>query len=500
MRHERDGREIGRAQADLGAALMQQERLTEAIAAYAAAVAVNPGRAAEWLAEANYKMARVLRQRGDDAGAEAALREVIALRPDWPTAHVGLGMVLKDTGRLEEALRCHHEAVRLDPRSAAAWTTLGVALHAVDEFEAAEAAHRKAIALAPEAVEPCCNLGRLMHDLGRLDEARALHEAAVARAPDDGTARFNLATALLLDGDFARGFAEYEWRRRPGVLVPAVRSFAVPEWRGEPLHGRTLLLHAEQGLGDTLQFVRFVPVVAAHAARIVLEVQAPLAGLLARSLPGVAVVAAGTPLPPHDCHLPLLSLPVRLGTTLDTLPAAVPYLRPAPDTVAAWRERLAARAGLKVGLVWAGNPKHRFDRRRSLPLARLLPHLPAGGVALHSLQKDLRPDDRAALAGRPDIVDLSGALGDFSDTAAVVAALDLVVSVDSAVAHLSGALAKPTLLLTPHALDWRWLRDRADSPWYPTMRLIRQSRAGDWSDVLVRLQEALRAPADAAVV
>ncbi|RAI43755.1 tetratricopeptide repeat protein [Rhodoplanes roseus] len=492
MEQGRSGLEIGRAQADLGAALMKDEKLDQGIAAYATAVALNPGRAAEWLAEANYEMGRVLRNRGDNAAAAAALLEATALRPDWSNAHSSLGMVLKDMGQLDDALRCQHRAVDLDPANPAAWTNLGTALHARDEFETAEAAHRKAIALAPGKVEPYSNLARLLHDLGRIDEARALHDRAVACDPENATARFNRATALLLDGDYAAGFAEYEWRRRRGVLTAAVRRFDEPEWTGEPLTGRTLLLHAEQGLGDTLQFVRFVTTVAASAAAVVLQVQSPLVALLGQAFPGVSVIAAGEPSPRFDCHLPLMSLPARLGTTLDTLPADVPYLFPSGPKRAAWRDRMAGRDGLKVGLVWAGNPKHRFDRRRSLPLAALLPHLPARGLALYSLQKEVGPQDAAALALRSDIVDLSADLADFSDTAAAVAALDLVISVDSAVAHLAGALARPTWLLTPHALDWRWLRERSDSPWYPTMRLIRQRRAGDWANVLAQLGQGLR--------
>ncbi|NVO16642.1 MAG: tetratricopeptide repeat protein [Rhodoplanes sp.] len=503
VRRTRDGRtpigraevgpvDAGRAQADRGAALMKDGKLDEAIGAYASAVALAPLHAGEWLAEANFGMARVLRDRGDDGAAAAALKQAIALRPDWSNAHSSLGMVLKDLGRLDDALRCHRRALEIDPRNPAALTNLGTALHACDAFDAAIAAHREAIAIAPDRVEPYSNLARVLHDLGRLDEERSLHEQAVACDPTNATARFNRATAMLLDGDLAGGFAEYEWRRKRGVLSAAMRRFEEPEWQGEPLAGRTILLHAEQGLGDTLQFVRFVPAVAADAAAVVLQVQAPLVALLAQAFPGVRVIVAGEAAPPFDWHLPLMSLPFRLGTTLATLPADVPYLFPASRKLAAWRERFAARPGLKVGLVWAGNPKHRFDQRRSIPLAALLPHLPQEGVALYSLQKDPRPKDRASLAERPDIVDLSDALGDFSDTAAAVAALDLVVTVDSAVAHLAGALARPTWLLTPHALDWRWLRDRADSPWYPTMRLIRQSRARDWSDVLARLDEGLR--------
>jgi Flp pilus assembly protein TadD len=358
----RDDVAAGRAKADRGAALM----------------ALAPDHAAAWLAEANVAMARALRNRGDDAAAAAALEQAIALAPDLSNAHSSLGMVLKDLGRLDDALRCHRRALALDPRNAAALTNLGTALHACNAFDAAIAAHRQAIVLAPDRVEPHSNLARLLHDLGRIDEARSLHERAVACDPTNATARFNRATAMLLDGDLAGGFAEYEVRRRHGVLSAVVRRFDMPEWQGESLAGRTILLHAEQGVGDTLQFVRFVPAVAAVAAAVVLQVQTPLVTLLAQAFPGVRVVAAGEAVPSFDCHLPLMSLPFRLGTTLATLPADVPYLFAASRKLAAWRAPLAGRPGLKVGLVWAGNPGHRFDRRRSIALAALLAPPAAG--------------------------------------------------------------------------------------------------------------------------
>jgi hypothetical protein len=299
--------------------------------------------------------------------------------------------------------------------------------------------------------------------------------------------RLNHALALLMEGDYEAGWQAHEVRRRSGVLVPQARTFAVPEWRGEELKGRTLLLHAEQGLGDTLQFVRFVHDLQGRDVSIVIECQRPLAGLL-RSLGSVRVVAEGDPLPAFDLHLPLMSLPYVLGTRLDTIPAAVPYLAADPQKVARWKARIGDSTDLAVGVVWSGNPTHKSDRRRSIAAAAVLPTLVMPGVRLFSLQKDARPEDAATLKTMAaDIIDLSPWLEDFTETAAALEALDLVIAVDTSTAHLAGAFGRPVWLMLPYALDWRWLRDREDSPWYPTMRLFRQSTPRVWTDVLSRI-------------
>jgi hypothetical protein len=290
-------------------------------------------------------------------------------------------------------------------------------------------------------------------------------------------------------GDLATGFALYEARFEDPRLGTPARSLPWPRWSGvEPLAGQRILLHAEQGLGDTLQFARYAPLVAARGARVVLEVPAPLAGLL-RPLDGVsAVIARGNPLPVVDCHCPLGSLPLALGTTLATIPASIPYLHADAVDVAAWQAQPGDRRP-RVGLVWAGNRRHRNDRRRSLPLAALAP-LARGPWQLVSLQKDLTLDDAQRLAGW-QAIDAGPRLGDFAATAAALTALDLVVTVDTAVAHLAGALGRPAWVLLPHAPDWRWLLGRADSPWYPTLRLFRQPRPGDWARVVRQVADAL---------
>jgi Glycosyltransferase family 9 (heptosyltransferase) len=310
--------------------------------------------------------------------------------------------------------------------------------------------------------------------------------------------RLNEAYALLTLGRYALGWKGYEARWDTLVDgVPIVRRHAKhPRWRGRGgLAGRTLLLHAEQGFGDTVQFVRYAPLLARRGARVVIEAQAPLVPLL-RSLQGVAeVVPMGAALSAFDLQCPLLSLPLACGTTLATIPADVPYLAPPAERVRIWRRRLGRRrvGCRRVGLAWAGNAEYANDRNRSMPLSRLESFLARTDCELHVVQTPIRPADRAVLDRRPMVTDHSAALADFADTAALLSLMDLVISVDTAVAHLAGALARPTWLLLPFSAEWRWLTQRTDSPWYPTLRLFRQPAPGDWDAVLAAVTHALDA-------
>lgn len=290
-------------------------------------------------------------------------------------------------------------------------------------------------------------------------------------------------------GELEEGFAEYEWRWKGGVPGLKDRKFSQPRWDGGPLEGRTLLLHAEQGFGDTLQFIRLAAEIANPGGKVILEVPRALLEI-ARTAPGIdVIVAAGDSLPSFNVHLPLMSLPHVLRTRLQTLPVRVPYLKPDKSRVATWRHRLDPGRGLKIGVVWAGNHRHTHDRHRSIPSAILLPALAMTGVQLYSLQKEPRSGDREVIDGLADcITDLSSLLRDFNETAAVLMALDLVITVDTSVAHLAGALGRPVWTLLPFALDWRWMLEREDSPWYPTMRLFRQSQPGEWCSVVARVQ------------
>lgn len=512
--------------ARLGVALSELGRAAEAEAAYRCALVLAPD-----LIQPRFNLATALAAQRRVAEAEQAYREVIARDPAHPGALINLGNLLAEGDRPDEAIAAYRQALQPDtsrataaekaaaltglaaclcergafgeaqtaceralsgqPDYAPAHTNLGLVRDAQGRYADAVACHRRAIAADPGFAQAHANLAVALRVIGALDEARAAAERAVSLAPDDPEIRFNHAHVLLMNGELARGFEELRWARHCKGWADGYPTFAQPEWRGEPLEGRTLLLYAEAGLGDTLQFIRYLPLLRDRGGGIVLQVQPALVPLL-RDNTDVVVIARGEPLPPFDLHLPLIGLPRLFGTTLDTIPAAVPYLKPDATRLARWRQTLSDDTQLKVGVVWAGNPRHKGDRQRSLAAAQLLPQLARPGVRLYSLQKEPRPADLAAMAAlRTGLIDLAPHLQDFADTAAAVACLDLVISVDTSVAHLAGALGRPVWLMLPHALDWRWLRDRADSPWYPSLRLFRQQRALVWDDVIARLAAEL---------
>jgi tetratricopeptide (TPR) repeat protein len=448
-------------------------------------------------AEDHHGLGVALHALGRPAEAEACYREALRLRADFADAHCNLGTALCDLGRPAEAAACCREALRLRPHYPEAYLALGNALAATGQPAEAEASYRAALRLRPDYADAHGNRGTVLMKLQRAAEAAASYRAALRLQPKSATYHYGLGYALLLAGQFAEGWQEYEWRWEMKPQRLSAREFAQPAWRGEPVADRVVLLYAEQGLGDTLQFCRYVPLLAANA-RTVLEVQAPLVRLLAR-LPGpVEVVARGEQLPHFDLHCPLLSLPRVFGTTLDTIPAAVPYLTADPALVAGWRERLARLERLRVGLVWAGGrsaPESEYaamDRRRSIALAALAPLGEASGVSIVSLQKG----EPAAQAAHPPagmvLHDFTADLHDFADTAALVDCLDLVISVDTSVAHLAAAMGKPVWLLNRFDTDWRWLLDREDSPWYSRLRQFRQPTLGDWKSVIRRVADALR--------
>ncbi len=425
------------------------------------------------------------------AVAEAAFRAVADSAPDEAEALSNLGAVLNATQRHAEAEATCRAALARQPQFWAAWANLGTALHSQQRFGEALAAYATAVRQNPGAVNTWTNLGVALAEQGMVVQSLAAHEAAVSLAPQDPEVRANHALALLTAGDLARGFAENEWRWQvPGMLPHGV---AGPCWQGDPPAGRTILVHDEGGFGDTLQFVRYVPLLAARGARVVLRVQPPLVRLL-RRLPGpVAVLGRGEALPAYGLHCPMLSLPHCFATTLETVPAQVPYLPVDAAKAASWRARLAeAGPGLRVGLVWAGASRpgmptaHAMDTRRSLPADALAPLAGIAGVRFVSLQKD------QPLPAGFDMLDPMPHCADFDDTAAVVAALDLVISVDTSVAHLAGGLGRPVWLLSRYDMCWRWLHGRRDSPWYPGLRLYRQPAPGEWGPVLRDVAADLR--------
>ena len=464
-----------------GVALGALGRADEALAAYERAAALAPADA-----QAHHNVGTTLAglRRFDEA--LGAFDRALGIDPRYARALASRAGALFHLGRLDEALDSCDRAIAADPRASEAWDGRALVLLELGRpAEALESAER-AIATGPGEANAHYHRGNALRELARFDEAIAAYERAVALAPGHAAARRNLADVLLLCGDFARGWEAYAWRWRlaPGGGRPDITT---PPWLGEgSVAGRTLLLHGEMGMGDTLQFCRYATQVARLGARVILEAPAPLVPLL-RTLDGpAAVIARGEAIPPHDGHCPLMSLPFALRTDLGTLPAPVPYLHADPAREAAWRSRLGPGARRRIGLAWSGSAGLRNDRR-SLSLAHALPLVDAGaGADWYSLQKDVPGRDAALRASRADLRELGSAFADYADTAAALAQLDLVVTVDTSVAHVAGALGRPVWILLPHVPhDWRWFREGGRTPWYPTARLFRQPAPGDW-DAVVR--------------
>jgi tetratricopeptide (TPR) repeat protein len=394
------------------------------------------------------------------------------------------GTALNSLGRPREAAAALQDATLAAPDHAEAHLNLGNALADLDDLVAAEAPMRRAIALRPDLAEAHASLGFLLTGRGDLPGAIAACERAIALRPDFALAHWNQGIAYLLGGQMAEGWDRYEWRKR---RFPAAfdKPPPGPQWQGEDLAGRRLLVLAEQGFGDTIQLCRYLPPLVAAGTQVILECAPALMGLL-RCLPDITLIRPRGARPAYDFWVDQMSLPRLFGTTLETIPSPGAYLQADWARQAAWA---AARpAGLRVGLVWAGNPAHSNDRRRSAPAAALAPLLDAAPGAFVSLQVGPAAGDAAALG----LADNAAALTDFAETAALVAGLDLVITVDTAVAHLAGALGVPTWVMLPHAPDWRWLLHRADSPWYQSMRLFRQDRPGDWDGVIAQVASALQ--------
>jgi tetratricopeptide (TPR) repeat protein len=504
----------GRADLAQAQALLGAGRFAEAEALCHAVLARNTGHAGAWLllgvialqtgnllyaeatvrrslslrpesADAVAALAAVLKRSGRPAEAEASLRAVGPMQgPRAATAQVELAELQRERGALAEAEATLRQALAADGFSAEAWHALGLLRQAQGEMAAAEASFKRALELEPNFVAAWINLGSLKAGLEKFDEAIPLYDRALALAPDHAAAHWNRALALLTLGDYPAAWRDYDWRWRiPELVQSAEVKVLARRWRGEPVAGKTVLLHSEQGIGDTIQLARYAPLAARQGARVILAVQPVLVSLLAQ-LPNLErVMSVAEPLPPFDLQASLPDLPGLFGTSLASIPDARGYLRPDPARAERWSARFRAESRRKVGLIWAGNPRHRDDRYRSITLAMLEPLLGRDDVAWFSLQVGERAKDLAAVSQAP-VIDLSGDLSDFSETAAALSQLDLLISVDTAAAHLAGALGCPTWLLIARQADWRWMRDRADSPWYTSLRLFRQQRQGDWAPVI----------------
>jgi tetratricopeptide (TPR) repeat protein len=500
--------------AKLGLALHRHGDIASAIAAYRQSLDNAPDNALAW-----FWLGAALREARRLPEALAALERLVALAPDHAEAHAWIGAIHGRLERWEDAFLAHERATALgrtdpatlsaqgeaalktgreevaedlfsrvlaqEPDSGAAWCNLALALCQKEALGEALEAARRAVALAPHLAAAHAALGIVHHRRGALDSAIAEFQSAIALAPTYREAHVNLGIVHLLRGEFATGWREYDWRAAPRPVSSA------PRWRGEALAGRTLLLRAEQGLGDMIQFARYVPILDSLGARIVLETPRPLARLLRGLSDTLVLLAPGETPPETDFQAPLPSVAGILGTDGENIPAAIPYLHPPANEPV---PTLPARPGqLRVGVVWAGSPTNIAGRHRSLPAAALLPALAETGAALFSLQWDLRPGDRQvldALSGR--VADLGPILGDFAHMAAVMAKLDLIVTVDTAAAHLAGATGCPAWVLLPHVPDWRWRLDRDDSAWYPTLRLFRQPQPRAWAETIAQVATELR--------
>ncbi len=414
--------------------------------------------------------------------------KALSLKPDYAEAHYNRGNALRDLHRPEEALVSFRNALTIRPDYAEAYNNQGLTLQHLNRPEEALASFHKALAIRRDFAEAYNNQGLAFQQLNRSEEALSSYDKALALKPDYAEAYWNKSLLLILMGQYLEGWELFEWRFKNEQLKHDAPPFPKPPWRGQAdIRGRKLLIHGEQGYGDVIQFCRYLPQVRALGADIILEVQQPLVPLVSTLNCPMTVVAKGDVLPEVDAYCPIMSLPYVFKTTVGTIPAEVPYLFSDKEKVKVWQEKLGP-ARLRVGLTWSGSRDHKNDLNRSIWLKELLPltDLP---IEWHSLQKEYRQPDLEILEAHPEIRQHQDDLTDFSDAAALIECLDLVISVDTSTAHLAGALGKPVWILLPHAPDYRWMLDREDSPWYPSARLFRQSKAGDWAGVIQSVKE-----------
>jgi len=468
-----------------GLALYNLERLAEAMGGFDRAIALRPGSA-----EAHSSRGLALIGLKRPAEALESFDRAIAFEPDLAKAHNNRGLALIELKRPDDALASYDRAIALKPEFAEAYSNRGIALCGFRRFEQALPSFDRAIALKPDLALAYSNRGLALYNLKRLDETTADYDRASALNPDCAAAHFNKSLVQILKGEFDEGWRLFEWRWKD-QLKESVRNFPQPLWLGrQTINGKTLLIHAEQGLGDVIQFCRYATLAETLGAKVILEIPAPLISLISTLKGNCTVVEKGKPLPAFDLQCPVMSLPLAFKTTLSTIPIRVPYLYADSGKRKVWQQRLGNKTRLRVGLVWSGAIKHKNDQNRSIPLRLLEPWMELP-IEFHSLQKDIRSEDAVVLSQLKQIDPHHAELHDFSDTAALVQEMDLVISVDTSVAHLAGALAQSVWILLPFMPDYRWMLDRADSPWYPTATLFRQSAIGDWTSVILEITKRL---------
>ncbi|MDB5335027.1 MAG: hypothetical protein JWN70_646 [Planctomycetaceae bacterium] len=474
----------------LGVASSQAGRHEVAADCINRAIALNPKAAAFY-----GNLGNVYTSLGKIEDAVNAYQQALQLKPDFVEARLNLGIALKDQGQLELALASFQQALRQQPENPIAHNHLGVVYREQGKLEVAVDSYRRALQLNPNFADAHNNLANVLNDLGRFEDSIASYRQAIRLKPDYAEAHLSLATVLLLTGKLKEGWAEYEWRfvcRRPELP-----EFHKPRWDGSPLNGRTIVLYGEQGFGDKLQFMRYAPLVKARGGRVVVACNKALMPLLSRcaGIDEFVPVPDGD-LPPFDVYSPLLSLPGILGTTLETIPAEIPYLFADPELVQAWKEKLSRTSAFKIGIVWQGSKYSQGARGRSIALKQFAPLGKVAGIQLYSLQCGEGIEQIAEMQGQLQIDDFEGRLdtqtGPFMDTAAVMRNLDLVITADTSIGHLAGGLGVPVWVAVPFIPDWRWFGDFQTTAWYPNLRLFRQEQIGDWDGVFERIAEELK--------
>jgi len=469
-----------------GVALGQLRRHNEALACFDQILRIEPANF-----DAVINRGTALNELGRHGEALRAFDEATALKADSPSGYFGRGHSLVALRRFRDAVPALDKGLVLQPGDTPALCSRGSALLELGRHQEALASLDQALAIQPSYVPALTNRGLAMSDLRQHEEALKNYEQAVSIDPEFAAAHWNEATLRLLLGEYRRGWEKYEWRSKVENSRLGQRDFSVGRWRGEELPGgTTMLLHTEQGLGDTIQFARYAPLVARRGAKVILEVQGALM-TLCKGISGVTVIGRSEPLPRFDLHCPLLNLPAVFDTTVETIPAQVPYVSVPSDQIVRWGERLPRDKDLKIGVAWSGNHRFLRDHYRSMTLAQFAPILDTPEISFVTLNPGLSMEDQTAVTTQRNVIHLAKQFSDFVDTAAVIENLDLVITTDTSIAHLAGALGKPVWILLCHVADWRWLLDRNDSPWYPTARLFRQHRLGDWTDVIREVEAEL---------
>jgi hypothetical protein len=470
-----------------GVALQDLQREDEALASYDQALSLAPG-----MVQGHNNRGLALQELRRPDEALASYDKALSLDPGHIEALNNRGNALQDLKRLDEALACYDKVLSLKPDDAEAHYNRGTVLQDLGRPDAALASYDKALSLRPDYLEAYNNRGNVLQSLLRLDEARASFDKAQTLKPDHAEACWNKSLLLMLTGQYIEGWEQYEWRFKTRAMKHHYPDFSQPAWRGQDsLQGKTLLICAEQGFGDVIQFCRYLPQLSQLGARILFEVPKALESLVSTLNCPMTVVTKGSALPPFDAYCPVMSLPHAFKTTVETIPATVPYLGSERSKVEAWHKKLGEKTRLRIGVVWSGAAGHKNDANRSIRLEDFLP-LTERPVEWHSLQKIYRPQDLDKLGLHPEIHQHQDDLNDFSDTAALIECMDLVICVDTSVAHVAGALGKPVWILLPFSPDFRWMLERDDTPWYPSARLFRQSGIGDWQSVIAQVGSELQ--------